>query len=66
MADAIIDVASGGKVIKINGPSKDNNVLLVNKGFDEEITGHRINVFDTYSASEWKGEEPLTIFRIPG
>ena len=58
MADAIIDkLPSGGKVIKINGPSKDNNVLLVNKGFDEEIRGHRIDVFDTYYASEWKGEE---------
>lgn len=58
MADAIIDkLPSGGQVMKINGPSKDNNVLLVNKGFDEEIRGHRINVFDTYYASEWKGEE---------
>ncbi|MCR5238083.1 MAG: substrate-binding domain-containing protein [Lachnospiraceae bacterium] len=58
MADALIDkLPSGGKVIKINGPSKDNNVLLVNKGFDEEIRGHRIDVFDTYYASEWKGEE---------
>ena len=58
MADAIIDkLPSGGKVIKINGPSKDNNVLLVNKGFDEEIRGQRIDVFDTYYASEWKGEE---------
>ena len=58
MADAIIDkLPSGGKVIKINGTSKDNNVLLVNKGFDEEIRGHRIDVFDTYYASEWKGEE---------
>lgn len=58
MADAIIDgLPSGGDVIKINGPSKDNNVLLINKGFDREIRGHNINVFDTYYASEWKGEE---------
>lgn len=58
MADAIIDkLPSGGKVMKINGPSKDNNVLLVNKGFDEEIRGHGIVIFDTYYATEWKGEE---------
>ncbi|MCR5410300.1 MAG: substrate-binding domain-containing protein [Lachnospiraceae bacterium] len=58
MADAIIEgLPSGGDVIKINGPSKDNNVLLINKGFDREIRGHGINVFDTYYASEWKGEE---------
>ena len=58
MADAIIDkLPSGGKVIKINGPAKDNNVLLVNEGFDKEIRGHGINVIDTYYATEWKGEE---------
>ncbi|MBQ8956762.1 MAG: substrate-binding domain-containing protein [Lachnospiraceae bacterium] len=58
MADAIIDkLPSGGRVMKINGPTKDNNVLLVNKGFDDEIRGHGINIFDTYYADEWKGEE---------
>lgn len=58
MADAIIDkLPSGGLVMKINGPSKDNNVSLVNKGFDEEIRGHGLLVFDTYYATEWKGEE---------
>ncbi len=58
MADAIIEeLPTGGRVMKINGPDKDNNVLLVNKGFDEEIEGHNIRIFDTYYASEWKGEE---------
>ena len=58
MADAIIsELPDGGQVMKINGPSKDNNVSLVNKGFDEEIKGHGIVVFDTYYAAEWKGEE---------
>ena len=58
MADAIIDrLPAGGWVMKINGPSKDNNVSLVNKGFDDEIKGHGIVVFDTYYAAEWKGEE---------
>lgn len=58
MADAIIEkLPSGGRVMKINGPTKDNNVLLVNRGFDEELHGHGINIFDTYYATEWKGEE---------
>ncbi len=58
MADAIIEkLPSGGRVMKINGPTKDNNVLLVNRGFDNELHGHGINVFDTYYATEWKGEE---------
>ena len=58
MADAVIDgLPSGGRVMKINGPTKDNNVFLINKGFDDEIRGHGINIFDTYYASEWKGEE---------
>ena len=58
MADAIInELPEGGRIMKINGPAKDNNVALVNKGFDAEIKGHNIEVFDTYYASEWKGEE---------
>lgn len=58
MADAIIKaMPQGGEIIKINGPSKDNNVSLVNKGFDKEIMNHHITVLDNYYASEWKGEE---------
>ena len=58
MADAIMEeLPEGGRVMKINGPAKDNNVLLVNEGFDEEIKGKNIRVFDTYYATEWKGEE---------
>lgn len=58
MADAIIERLDGkGEIIKINGPAKDNNVSLVNKGFDEELAGSNIQVIDTYYASEWKGEE---------
>jgi len=58
MADAIIDkLPNGGNVMKINGPSKDHNVALVNQGFDQEIRGKGITVFDTYYATEWKGEE---------
>ena len=58
MADAMIKaMPEGGNILKINGPSKDNNVSLVNAGFDKEITHHDIEIIDTYYASEWKGEE---------
>jgi D-xylose transport system substrate-binding protein len=58
MADAIIKaMPDGGSIIKINGPSKDNNVSLVNHGFDKEIIHHNIKVLSTYYASEWDGEE---------
>lgn len=58
MADTIIKaMPEGGKIIKINGPAKDNNVAMVNNGFDKEIRNHGITVMDTYYASEWKGEE---------
>ncbi len=58
MADAIIKaMPDGGDIIKINGPSKDNNVSLVNHGFDKEIIHHGITVIDTFYASEWNGEE---------
>ncbi len=58
MADAIIAGTGGkGRILKINGPSKDNNVSLINRGFDDEIRDSGIEVIDTYYASEWKGEE---------
>ena len=58
MADSIIErLPSGGQVMKINGPTKDNNVQLINKGFDDELKGSGLTVFDTYYASEWNGEE---------
>ncbi|MCR5748565.1 MAG: substrate-binding domain-containing protein, partial [Lachnospiraceae bacterium] len=58
MADAIMgELPDGGNIIKINGPSMDNNVALVNKGFDAAIKNHGINIIDTYYASEWNGEE---------
>lgn len=58
MADSIIErLPSGGQVMKINGPTKDNNVQLINKGFDDELKGSGLTVFDTYYALEWNGEE---------
>lgn len=58
MAKALLTSLSGkGKILKINGPAKDNNVSLVNKGFDETMAGRNIKVEDVYYASEWNGEE---------
>ncbi len=58
MADKIIEeMPGGGSILKIKGPDKDNNVRLVDEGFNEEIAGHGIRVLDEYSAAEWKGEE---------
>ncbi len=58
MAKALLTSLSGkGRILKINGPAKDNNVSLVNKGFDETMSGRNIEVVDEYYASEWNGEE---------
>ncbi|NBH83183.1 sugar ABC transporter substrate-binding protein [bacterium C-53] len=47
----------GGKVIKIGGPVKDNNVKLVEQGFLKEISGKKLDILASFNASEWKGEE---------
>lgn len=58
MAETMLEaMPDGGKILKINGPIKDNNVKLVNEGFDKTISGSGIEVIDTIHASEWKGEE---------
>ncbi|MBO4375024.1 MAG: substrate-binding domain-containing protein [Lachnospiraceae bacterium] len=58
MAKALLTTLSGkGRILKINGPAKDNNVSLVNKGFDDTMAGRNIIVEDEYYASEWNGEE---------
>ncbi|MCR5650835.1 MAG: substrate-binding domain-containing protein [Lachnospiraceae bacterium] len=58
MAKALLTSLSGkGRILKINGPAKDNNVSLVNKGFDETMAGRNIYVADVFYASEWNGEE---------
>lgn len=58
MADTIIQaLPQGGDILKINGPQKDNNVKLVNNGFDAKIASCPIRVLGNYYASEWKGEE---------
>ena len=46
----------GGKVIKINGPEEDNNVRVVNQGFDESLDSN-IQVIGETNCSGWVGEE---------
>lgn len=58
MAKTIVEqMPEGGKVIKISGPLMDNNVRLMDQGFQKEIAGTKIEVIDSFNASEWKGEE---------
>ncbi|MCR5303765.1 MAG: substrate-binding domain-containing protein [Lachnospiraceae bacterium] len=58
MAEEMIKaLPKGGRIVKINGPLKDNNVSLVNKGFDKAITGHGITVVDEFYCDKWIGEE---------
>ena len=59
MAETFIDrMPEGGAIIKINGPVKDYNVTLVNKGFDETISrSNSIRVISNTNAEEWMGEE---------
>lgn len=57
MAETINEaLPDGGNCIKINGPSEDNNVSLVNKGFDKVLNGN-INIIDETECSGWVGEE---------
>lgn len=46
----------GGNCIKVNGPSEDYNVSLINKGFDR-ILNKNINIIDETECSGWVGEE---------
>ena len=58
MAQAIEKaMPDGGKILKITGPMKDYNVTLLDKGFDQEISGKGFEIVDEYYAKEWKTEE---------
>lgn len=59
MAETFIDsMTEGGAIIKINGPVKDYNVTLVNKGFDDTIKyANNIRVISDTHTEEWIGEE---------
>lgn len=57
MAEAINDaLPEGGTYVKINGPSTDYNVTLVNEGFDRTIHDN-IEMTDSTECEAWIGEE---------
>lgn len=58
MAQHMIDsMPPKSNIIAINGPTKDNNVLLVTKGFTETMAKSDIKIVDSINASAWRGEE---------
>ncbi len=61
MAEALIDtIPEDGKVVMINGPTRDNNVELVDKGFEERLSRTDIEIVDTIFCDEWRSEEAFT------
>jgi D-xylose transport system substrate-binding protein len=57
MAEVINDaLPDGGSYVKVNGPSTDYNVTLVNQGFDETIHDN-IHLFDETECAAWNDEE---------
>lgn len=58
MAKTLIkEVPSGGNIITIFGPTTDNNVQLVEKGFSEIISESDLNVIYSVYAKNWMAEE---------
>lgn len=57
MAEVINDaLPDGGVYVKVNGPSTDYNVTLVNEGFDRVIHDN-IEMMDSTECEAWVGEE---------
>jgi D-xylose transport system substrate-binding protein len=57
MAEVINDaLPDGGNYIKVNGPSTDYNVTLVNRGFDAAINSN-ITLIDQAQCAAWNDEE---------
>lgn len=58
MAEALVkDVPEGGNIITIFGPTSDNNVNLVEKGFNAVIEDSSLHVVYSVNAKEWLAEE---------
>ncbi len=58
MAEALVKgVPKGGNIITIYGPTSDNNVALVEKGFDAVIKKSGLNVIYSVNAKDWLAEE---------
>lgn len=57
MGEALVkEGMSGKKVLMLCGPTADNNVSLVEKGFRRVMNENNISVVDTFYADGWKAE----------
>ena len=64
MAQALKEaIPDGGKIFMIQGPDEDNNVLLVRKGFEEEIKDSNLEVVYTASCPAWLSETAVDYVR---
>ena len=58
MAETLVkEVPSGGNIITIFGPTSDNNVQLLEKGFNEIMAKSDLNVIYSVYAKNWLAEE---------
>ena len=48
------------KVMMLSGPNEDNNVSLVESGFNKVMASNDIEIVDTFHAPGWKAEEAAT------
>ncbi len=57
MAQALVDNGlPNGRVLKLAGPTTDNNVLLVEQGFSKVIDENNIEIVDEINADGWKAD----------
>lgn len=57
MADAMIDAGlAGEKVLMLCGPTTDNNVGYVDKGFRKVMDENNVEIADSMNADGWKAE----------
>lgn len=64
MADEIASkISRKDKVLMINGPTSDHNVLEIEKGFLEVMREQGIEVVDVYNAEEWRPESAAIYIR---
>jgi D-xylose transport system substrate-binding protein len=61
MAQALIEaIPDGGDILEIDGPTTDNNVSLVDKGFAKTLKGSSLRVVQQYNCDAWLAEHAFT------
>lgn len=57
MGEAMVEEGiSGGKVLMLSGPTSDNNVTMVNRGFTDVMNQNGVEIVDIMYADNWKPE----------